>query len=84
MDNLPASNDFKLLSNLKNIAPDTAIILMTAETAQGLADRALRLGVHRVLRTPCDLLDLPARRRIANQRQLDCANDASSQSGVAL
>ena len=53
---LPDSNDFTLLSTLKTIAPDTAIILMTAEAAPGLAEGALRRGVYRVLRKPFDVV----------------------------
>ena len=57
---LPDSNDLTLLSTLRRLAPDSAIIIMTARETPQVIMEALRLGAHRVLAKPFKLHDLAA------------------------
>ena len=57
---LPDSNDLTLLSTLRRLAPDSAIVIMTAHGTPDIALEALRLGAHRVLAKPFELRDLVA------------------------
>lgn len=57
---LPDSQDFKLLSDLRLCVPRARIILMTALGTPALVQGALCLGASRVLEKPFDMTDLPA------------------------
>ena len=61
------SNDLRLLSTLKHLAPDSAIVVMTADGTPDVATEALRLGAHRVLAKPFELHDLAALVGYANR-----------------
>ena len=54
------SNDLTLLSTLKRLAPDSAIVIMTTSGTPDVTMEALRLGAHRVLAKPFELHDLAA------------------------
>jgi DNA-binding NtrC family response regulator len=55
---LPDSNDLKLLSTLRRLAPHAAIILMTAYWTRELAERAGHLGAFLVLAKPFEMNEL--------------------------
>ena len=55
---LPDSNDLNLLRKVRQIAPDAAIILMTAFGTPEVFREALDLGAFCVLSKPFDLLKL--------------------------
>src|SRR5262249_19684910 len=55
---LPDSNDLKLLSNLRRLAPHAAVILMTAYWTPELAERAGHLGAFLVLPKPFEMNEL--------------------------
>jgi len=55
---LPDSNDLKLLSTIRELAPRSAIVMMTAYGTPEVTSGALALGVHRVLRKPFEVHDL--------------------------
>lgn len=57
---LPDSNDLALLSTLRRLVPDSAIVVMTAHSTPDLVTGALRLGAHRVLAKPFEMHDLVA------------------------
>jgi DNA-binding NtrC family response regulator len=57
---LPDSNDLALLSRLRRIAPATQVILMTAYGTPEVVQRALDLGVFRVVGKPLEMSELPA------------------------
>ena len=52
---LPDSNDLTLLSTVRRLSPDSAVILMTAFGTPEVIDGALDLGVHRVLHKPFEM-----------------------------
>jgi CheY-like chemotaxis protein len=56
---LPDSNDLALLSRLRQLAPATRIILMTAYSTPEILQAGLDLGAHRVISKPFDMNDLP-------------------------
>jgi two-component system nitrogen regulation response regulator GlnG len=58
--NLPDSKDLGLLRRIRQIAPRTAVIMMTAFGTAEMQQEALDLGAYRVLSKPFDLLQLPA------------------------
>ena len=57
---LPDSSDLTLLSTLRRLAPDSAIVIMTAHGTPDIITEALRLGAHRVVAKPFELHDLVA------------------------
>ena len=57
---LADSNDLTLLSTLRRLAPDSAIVIMTADGTPEVMTEALRLGAHRVLAKPFELHHLAA------------------------
>jgi DNA-binding NtrC family response regulator len=57
---LPDSNDLTLLSTLRRLAPDSAIIVMTAHSTPDIVTEAVRLGAYRVLAKPFEMHDLVA------------------------
>lgn len=57
---LPDANDLALISTLLRLAPDSAIVVMTAHGTPDITMEALRRGAHRVLAKPIELHDLVA------------------------
>src|SRR5215831_6564734 len=55
---LPDSNDLHLLETVRGLAPDTAVIMMTAFGTPETLAGALKLGVYRVVPKPFDVHDL--------------------------
>jgi DNA-binding NtrC family response regulator len=55
---LPDSNDLTLLSNIRRLSPDSAVVMMTAFGTPEVTKGALALGVYKVLSKPFDLHDL--------------------------
>jgi DNA-binding NtrC family response regulator len=56
---LPDSQDLKLLSTIRRIAPETRVILMTAFGTPEVSKGALDLGAFRVVNKPIEMGDLP-------------------------
>ncbi len=57
---LPDSADFQLLVELRQLAPDAAILMVTAHAdAPGFAGDAYRFGADRVLVKPLDIMGVP-------------------------
>jgi len=56
---LPDSNDLRLLSRLRRLAPGTQVILMTAYGSPEVVQGALDLGVFRVVGKPLEMADVP-------------------------
>lgn len=52
---LPDSNDLTLLSTVRRLSPDSAVVLMTAFGTPEVIKGALDLGVHRVLHKPFEM-----------------------------
>jgi DNA-binding NtrC family response regulator len=52
---LPDSNDLALLASVRRLAPDSAVILMTAYGTPDVVEGAFGLGVRNVLSKPFDL-----------------------------
>lgn len=57
---LSDSNDLNLLTDIRRLAPRSAVILMTAFGTPEITRGALDLGVFRVLNKPFDMGDLPS------------------------
>jgi two-component system C4-dicarboxylate transport response regulator DctD len=55
---LPDSNDLGVLSAIRRLSPDTAVIMMTAHETPELGDQALKLGAFAVLHKPFEMGDL--------------------------
>lgn len=55
---LPDSNDLGLLTKIRELAPDTAVVMMTAFGTPDVTAGALRLGVSQVLNKPFNMHDL--------------------------
>jgi len=55
---LPDSNDLKLLSTIRRMAPKAAVILMTAYGTPEVAKGALELGAYRVVLKPLEMPDV--------------------------
>jgi two-component system response regulator AtoC len=55
---LPDSNDLTLLTSIRRLSPESAVVLMTAFGTPEIAQGALDLGVHRVLYKPFEMQDL--------------------------
>jgi DNA-binding NtrC family response regulator len=55
---LPDSNDLRLLETIRRLAPDSAVIMMTAFGTPEMIAGALELGVFKVLAKPFDVHDL--------------------------
>jgi DNA-binding NtrC family response regulator len=55
---LPDSNDLGLLAKIREMAPDTAVIMMTAFGTPDVTAGALKLGASRVLNKPFNMHDL--------------------------
>lgn len=56
---LPDSKDLGLLRQIRQLAPDAAVIMMTAFGTPEMFKEALDLGAYQVLTKPFDLLHLP-------------------------
>ena len=57
---LPDSDDLQLLTDIRRRLPGTAVVLMTAFGTTDVVDRALAMGVFRVLSKPFDMLGIEA------------------------
>ena len=55
---LPDSNDLRLLETIRRLAPDSAVIMMTAFGTPEMVAGALGLGVFKVVVKPFDVHDL--------------------------
>jgi DNA-binding NtrC family response regulator len=55
---LPDSNDLGLLAKIRQIAPETTVIMMTAFGTQDVTAGALKLGALKVLNKPFNMHDL--------------------------
>ena len=55
---LPDSNDLTLVATVRRLAPESAVVLMTAFGTPEIAKGALDLGVHQVLHKPFEMHDL--------------------------
>ena len=55
---LPDSHDLVLLSQIRRLAPDTAVIMMTAFATPEMSDAALRIGAYRVVHKPFEVHDM--------------------------
>ena len=55
---LPDSNDLGLLARIRDLAPTSAVVLMTAFGTPDVTAGALELGVCRVLNKPFDMHEL--------------------------
>jgi len=57
---LPDSNDFTLLKNIRRLAPQAAVILMTAHGTPEVTRGALEEGAGRVMNKPFDMHEIEA------------------------
>lgn len=57
---LPDSDGLKLVTDVQQRSPESAVVLMTAYGTPEVIAGALDLGVHRVLSKPFDMNDLPS------------------------
>jgi two-component system response regulator PilR (NtrC family) len=55
---LPDSHDLVLLSAIRQAAPDTAVIMMTAFSTPEMADSAGRIGAYRVVPKPFEMHEM--------------------------
>jgi DNA-binding NtrC family response regulator len=55
---LPDSNDLKLLARIRQLAPDSAVLMMTAYGTPDVTRDALELGAYGVVDKPFDMQDL--------------------------
>jgi DNA-binding NtrC family response regulator len=55
---LPDSNDLGLLAQIRELSPDSAVLMMTAFGTPEIVPRARDLGVYRVIDKPFELHDL--------------------------
>ena len=55
---LPDSHDLALLSQIRQLSPDTAVIMMTAFATPEMSDGALRIGAYRVVAKPFEVHDM--------------------------
>ena len=55
---LPDSNDLRLLSTIRNLAPGSTVIMMTAFGTPEMLDGALELGAYRVVPKPFDVHEM--------------------------
>jgi DNA-binding NtrC family response regulator len=56
---LPDSDNLSLLASIRNLAPRTQVILMTAFGAPDVVRGALELGAYRVIDKPFDMATVP-------------------------
>ena len=57
---LPDSHDLALLSTIRQVAPKTAVIMMTAFGTPEMSDAALGIGAYRVVPKPFEVHDIAA------------------------
>ena len=57
---LPDSHDLTLLSMIRNLAPDSQVIVMTAYGTPEITDGALKLGAYTVVHKPFEMHDIAA------------------------
>ena len=66
---LPDSNDLSLLARVRRLAPDSAVLLMTAHGAPEITAGALQLGASGVMNKPFDMQDVEPAISAACERQ---------------
>jgi len=57
---LPDSNDLNLLASIRRLAPQAAIVMMTAYGTPEVTSGAIALGAYRVVPKPFEMRDLAA------------------------
>ncbi len=57
---LPDSNDLHLLASIRRLAPQAAVVMMTAYGTPEVTSGALALGAYRVVPKPFEIRDLAA------------------------
>jgi DNA-binding NtrC family response regulator len=57
---LPDSNDLNLLASIRRLAPQAAVVMMTAYGTPEVTSGAIALGAYRVVRKPFEMRDLAA------------------------
>ena len=57
---LPDSHDLALLSTIRQVAPKTAVIMMTAFSTPEMSDAALHIGAYRLVPKPFEVHDIAA------------------------
>ena len=55
---LPDSNDLTLLARIRELSPRSVVLMMTAFGTDAVIERALALGVYRVINKPFEIHDL--------------------------
>jgi DNA-binding NtrC family response regulator len=55
---LPDSNDLALLENIRSVAPQAAVVMMTAYGSPEMVDGAMARGAQRVMMKPFDMHEL--------------------------
>ena len=55
---LPDSHDLALLSQIRQLSPHTAVIMMTAFATPEMSDAALRIGAYRVVAKPFEVHEM--------------------------
>jgi DNA-binding NtrC family response regulator len=55
---LPDSHDLELLSTIRQMAPNTVVIMMTAFSTPEMVDGARRIGAYRVVAKPFEVHDM--------------------------
>ena len=55
---LPDSNDLNLLSEIRRVAPQSAVVMMTAYGTPEVISGALQLGAYRVVSKPFEVHDM--------------------------
>jgi DNA-binding NtrC family response regulator len=55
---LPDSHDLTLLATIRQAAPDTAVVMMTAYGTPEMVAGAVRLGVYRIVPKPFEVHDM--------------------------
>jgi DNA-binding NtrC family response regulator len=55
---LPDSHDLKLLSRIRHLFPQSAVVMMTAYGTPEMTEGALRLGAYRVVPKPFEVHDV--------------------------
>ena len=65
---LPDSADLRLLEKVRQVAPSSQVIMITAHNSPELAQSAAALGVYRIISKPFEVESLAA---LVNQARLD-------------
>src|SRR5262245_18856421 len=72
---MPGLNGIEVLEQLKQVSPDTEVILMTGHASMETAIEAVRLGAFDYITKPCKLTEIDAvLRKVAEKRELKLKN----------